>query len=70
MKKNGIALAIILIILVMTLVACSENDLDTCVHNVVIDKAVPATCTEKGLSEGKHCSKCGEVLLAQTEVPY
>ena len=34
MKKNGIALAIILIILVMTLVACGENDFDTCVHNV------------------------------------
>ena len=69
MKKNGIALAIILIILVMTLVACGENDLDTCEHNVVIDEAVSATCTEMGLTEGKHCSKCGEVLLAQAEVP-
>ncbi|MBR2956191.1 MAG: leucine-rich repeat domain-containing protein, partial [Clostridia bacterium] len=69
MKKNGIALAIILIILVLTLVACGENDLDTCEHNVVIDEAVPATCTEMGLTEGAHCSKCGEVLLAQTEVP-
>ena len=69
MKKNGIALAIILIILVLTLVACGENDLGTCDHNVVIDEAVSATCTEKGLTEGAHCSKCGEVLLAQTEVP-
>ena len=69
MKKNGIALAIILIILVMTLVACGENDLDTCEHNVVIDEAVSATCTEMGLTEGAHCSKCGEVLLEQTEVP-
>ena len=69
MKKNGIALAIILIILVMTLVACGENDLDTCEHNVVVDEAVSATCTEMGLTEGAHCSKCGEVLLAQTEVP-
>ena len=69
MKKNGIALAIILIILVMTLVACGENDLDTCEHNVVIDEAVSATCTEMGLTEGAHCSKCGEVFLAQTEVP-
>ena len=69
MKKNGIALAIILIILVLTLVACGENDLGTCDHNVVIDEAVSATCTEKGLTEGEHCSKCGEVLLAQTEVP-
>ena len=69
MKKNGIALAIILIILVLTLVACGENDLDTCEHNVVIDEAVSATCTEMGLTEGAHCSKCDEVILAQTEVP-
>ena len=69
MKQKQIALAIILIILVMTLVACSKNDLGTCEHDVVIDDAVPATCTEKGLTEGKHCSKCGEVFLAQTEVP-
>ena len=40
-----------------------------CVHNIVIDEAVPATCTKTGLTEGKHCSKCGEVLLPQTEVP-
>ena len=69
MKKNGIALAIILIILVLTLVACGENDFDTCEHDVIIDEAVSATCTEMGLTEGAHCSKCGEVLLAQTEVP-
>ena len=144
MKKNRIALAIILIILVMTLVACGDtvdatdkSDIDDfvvtihpnngdpnvkwdisdpipkfekegfeiegyyldsdfttevvltslkktgingdidiyikwkrngCDHEIVIDEAVPATCTEKGLTEGKHCSKCGEVLLAQTEV--
>ncbi|MBQ9145477.1 MAG: hypothetical protein IJX70_03325 [Clostridia bacterium] len=31
--------------------------------------AVPATCTEPGLTEGKKCNVCGEVLVAQTEVP-
>ena len=142
MKKNGIALAIILIILVLTLVACGDTvdvpdkdeyvvtihpnngdpnvkwdisdpipvfekegfeiegyyldsdftievvltslkktglngDIDVyikwrrngCDHEIVIDEAVPATCTETGLTEGKHCSKCDEVILAQTEVP-
>lgn len=81
MKKNRIALAIILIILVLTLVACGDTTDSTdqsgngdfvvtgCAHNIVIDEAVPATCTKTGLTEGKHCSKCGEVLLAQTEVP-
>ena len=33
-------------------------------HNPVIDEAV-ATCTEIGLSEGKHCSRCEKVLVAQ-----
>ena len=34
-------------------------------HNEVIDAAVEATCTTSGLTEGKHCDRCGEVLLAQ-----
>ncbi len=37
-------------------------------HTIVVDKAVPATCTKAGKTEGKHCSVCGEVLVAQEEV--
>ena len=37
-------------------------------HTEVVDKAVAPTCTETGLTEGKHCSVCGEVLVAQTVV--
>lgn len=36
---------------------------------VMTDYAVPATCTESGLTEGSHCASCGEVLVAQQEVP-
>lgn len=27
-------------------------------HDMVVDAAVPATCTETGLTEGSHCSRC------------
>ncbi|MBQ7294801.1 MAG: InlB B-repeat-containing protein [Clostridia bacterium] len=38
-------------------------------HTVVTDAAVDATCTTPGKTEGSHCSVCGIVLVAQTEVP-
>ncbi len=34
-------------------------------HTEVVDKAVDATCTATGLTEGKHCSVCVEVILEQ-----
>lgn len=37
-------------------------------HTVAVDKAVAATCTETGLTEGSHCLVCNEVLVAQTVV--
>ncbi len=35
-------------------------------HDKVTDNAVAATCTNTGLTQGSHCSKCGKVFVAQT----
>ena len=37
-------------------------------HAEVTDPAVDPTCTESGLTEGKHCSVCSEVIVAQQSV--
>lgn len=38
-------------------------------HTESIDKAVSATCIADGLTEGSHCSSCGEVFVAQKLIP-
>ena len=38
-------------------------------HTGETDPAVEPSCTETGLTEGSHCSVCGEVLVPQEEIP-
>lgn len=38
-------------------------------HTEVVDGAIEATCIDTGLTEGKHCHVCGEVLVAQKVIP-
>ncbi|MBQ3503140.1 MAG: hypothetical protein IJA75_00375 [Oscillospiraceae bacterium] len=42
---------------------------DKVAHTEEEISAVDATCTEPGLTEGTKCSKCGEILVAQEEIP-
>ena len=37
-------------------------------HTEVVDKAIPATCTTDGKTEGSHCSVCGAVIKAQDTI--
>jgi len=58
---------------VYTCTACAAQYTDDVVkangHSVVIDAAIEATCTDTGLTEGKHCSVCNQILLTQQEIP-
>ena len=38
-------------------------------HTEVIDEGYEATCTTDGLTNGKHCEVCKEVLIAQEVIP-
>lgn len=56
---------------ILTCTRCDKTQtrsIDALGHHEVIDPAVPATCTEPGLSEGSHCDRCGEVLKEQETV--
>ena len=44
---------------------CNKTEGAPAGHTVVVDMAVAPTCTSTGLTEGTHCSTCGEVLTAQ-----
>ena len=47
----------------------NSGSTDKHTHVEEVMPAVELTCTKTGLTEGKRCSECGEVLVAQETVP-
>lgn len=50
---------------------CGETERDPVEalgHTEVVDAALEATCTAAGMTEGKHCTVCGLVLVKQESV--
>lgn len=48
--------------------ACGEAEtesIEALGHTEAVDQAIAPTCTQSGMTEGKHCSVCSEVLTAQ-----
>lgn len=63
MRKNLYFLLFMILLCTAVLCGCA------CEHEVaVMDAAVAPTCSAEGLTEGSHCSECGEILVAQTAV--
>ncbi len=54
-----------------TCTVCGETKLEALKakgHTTVTDKAIAATCTSAGKTEGSHCSVCNKVLVEPKEV--
>lgn len=46
-----------------------DEELAALGHTEEVIKGTEADCTQSGLSDGKKCTVCGEITVAQTEVP-
>ena len=70
MKAKFLSLLFAVLLAVFCLTACEpEPEPESVhVHTEVIDAGTQPTCTESGLTEGKHCSVCNEVIIAQNEI--
>ena len=46
-----------------------EKEIPMLGHDIVIDEAVAPTCTQTGLTEGQHCSRCDDMTVVQEVIP-
>ena len=67
MKKITLIIALALIIVaIFALASCGEEPVHVHVEETI--SGIDATCTENGLTEGKKCADCGEILVPQETI--
>ena len=47
----------------------TSDEVEALGHIIVTDEAMEPACDVPGLTEGSHCDRCGEILVAQSVVP-
>lgn len=68
-----ISIIVMALAIIFGLGACDHHSKDnnkpeSHIHTEEVIPGYDATCTEAGLTEGKKCSECGEILVAQNEI--
>ncbi|MBQ9780634.1 MAG: hypothetical protein IJW00_06785 [Clostridia bacterium] len=48
---------------------CTLVSSNACAHVEEVIPGKAATCTETGMTDGKKCTTCGDILVEQTEIP-
>ena len=80
--KKILVLLMMLVILSFALVSCGDYTIiiekkttataptePVHIHTEVIQQAVEPTCYSTGITEGRYCLDCGEILVEQVEIP-